>query len=214
MLGRSHALSGALVAIAIAPLLHLAAAPTIEAAVLTAGAALLPDLDHGNSTIAHAFGPVSRLAAGGVQRLVGHRGVLHSLLAALVIGGLVWFAATLFILAGPIIAGAVVGLGVLGLWHRPGRRALALLTALGAGLAWYMGAGLGAATLGNVVAWGMVIHIMGDALTHGGVPVLWPIRRRFSIPLLGNTGSMREAVGRWGMLTVTAVMLAAHLVGL
>lgn len=213
MLGRSHALSGALVALALAPLAHLAVDPTIEAVLLAAGATLLPDLDHHGSTAAHALGPVSRLAAGGVQRLAGHRGALHSLAAALIVGSLVAFTALLSPLAVPVVAGAVTGLGVLGLWHRRGRRRLALLAALGVAVAWLMGATLPAAVLGVVVGGGMIVHLAGDSLTTGGVPLLWPLRQRFSLPILGHTGSLREVVVRWGMVVAVGV-LAAHLVGL
>lgn len=213
MLGRSHALSGALVMLALAPAAHLAAGQTAEAAVLVAGAALLPDLDHGNSTAAHALGPVSRVAASGVQRLVGHRGPVHSLLAAVATGALAMFAATLWPLAGAIIAGAVVGLGVLGLWHRPGRRGLALLVAVGVAVAWHVTAGLGPAALADCITGGMALHLIGDVLTRGGVPLLWPLPTRFAVPVLGHTGSWREAVGRWGMVAAVGV-LAAHLAGL
>lgn len=213
MLGRSHALSGALVALAVLPLAHFAVGQTLEASILVAGAALLPNLDHRDSTAAHALGPVSRLAAGSVQRLAGHRGPVHSLLAALVAGLLTVLAATLWPLAGPIIAGAVIGLGILGLWHQPGRRGLALLAAVGVAVVWDVTRGLGPDILGSLVTWGMMMHLLGDALTCGGVPLLWPLRTRFSLPVLGYTGSAREVAARWGMLVAIGV-LAVHLVGL
>lgn len=42
------------------------------------------------------------------------------------------------------------------------------------------------------VAAGYLSHIMGDFVTHGGVPLLWPIKRRFSSPLTFLTGGVFE----------------------
>ena len=61
----------------------------VESLVLsTAGAALLPDLDHPGGTIANCFGPVSRAVARTVHRISGgHREATHSMLfAALAFG--------------------------------------------------------------------------------------------------------------------------------
>ena len=42
------------------------------------------------------------------------------------------------------------------------------------------------------VAVGYLSHILGDFVTHGGVPLLWPIKRRFSSPLTFLTGGIFE----------------------
>lgn len=52
MLGRDHALSGALAFTAVTPLLHVTGAHRAAAVVLTAGAGVLPDIDEPGSTIA------------------------------------------------------------------------------------------------------------------------------------------------------------------
>lgn len=204
MLARSHALSGALTALAVSPLVHLAPVQTIEVAILTAGAALLPDLDHRDSTIAHALGPVSRLVATGIQGAAGHRRGVHSLLAAVVAGGAVGFAVAAWPLAGQLGAGAIGGLAALGLWHGRHRRGIALLVAL---LAGGIGARLPATVLAAVVAGGMLVHLAGDSLTCGGVPFFWPLPKRFCLPVVGHTGSAREAVVRWGMVVAVVVLL-------
>jgi membrane-bound metal-dependent hydrolase YbcI (DUF457 family) len=88
MLGYSHATSGALVWLATAPALSQAltgapmSAPELAAGtVICAGAALLPDLDHPQATIAHTFGPVSHVASKLTFILSGgHRQGTHSLL--------------------------------------------------------------------------------------------------------------------------------------
>ncbi|MDD2712666.1 MAG: metal-dependent hydrolase [Simplicispira sp.] len=42
------------------------------------------------------------------------------------------------------------------------------------------------------VAAGYLSHILGDFATHGGVPLLWPLKRHFSMPLTFLTGGIFE----------------------
>lgn len=39
---------------------------------------------------------------------------------------------------------------------------------------------------------GYLSHLLGDFATHGGVPWLWPLKRRFSLPLTFRTGTWFE----------------------
>lgn len=55
---------------------------------------------------------------------------------------------------------------------------------------WELGAGWGLAAVG--VGVGYLSHLLGDFATHGGVPVLWPLKRRFSLPLTFKTGGAFE----------------------
>jgi membrane-bound metal-dependent hydrolase YbcI (DUF457 family) len=132
----------------------VAADPVLAVAlsvVVVAVAALLPDLDHGRGAIGRAGGMVGRVGTRTVQRLLGHRGPLHSVLAALAAG----------------VAGALLG------------------QALGLG------------NLGWLVAYGWGAHLLADAVTDGGVPLLWPVwRRRLRLPFrLGlKTGGSGEAL--------------------
>lgn len=82
MLGRDHALSGAVAFTAAAPLLHATGIiPMAAGAALTAGAALLPDLDHPSSTAARSLGFLTRTFAWTLARVSGgHRHGTHSLL--------------------------------------------------------------------------------------------------------------------------------------
>lgn len=83
MLGRDHALSGAAAFTAAAPLFHVTGIPVAVGAVLTAGAALLPDFDCPGSTVAREFGFFTRAFAWMVARLSGgHRHGTHTLLGA------------------------------------------------------------------------------------------------------------------------------------
>ncbi len=125
MTGQSHIAIGAASVVLVDAVTHLAAAypvaiplPLPNAAILSLGlavagaivGALLPDIDHPQSKIAHQTGlahgrgPLTDVAGSGLRALLGgHRGFTHSALAA----GLISLAA---VLALPL-AGAV-GLGV------------------------------------------------------------------------------------------------------
>lgn len=63
------------------------------------------------------------------------------------------------------------------------------------------------------VAAGYGVHLVGDMLTSGGVPLLRPLRRRVAAPLLGHTGSTRERV-LGVLLLLVVVLLALQPIGL
>jgi membrane-bound metal-dependent hydrolase YbcI (DUF457 family) len=103
MMASGHAKSGVVTGLAVADLAHTSILVGLVLAVLTAGAALLPDVDHPSATAAHAFGPVSELLARGLNRLGeivheatrtrydrrprdGHRTVTHTLVFAVGMG--------------------------------------------------------------------------------------------------------------------------------
>ncbi|MBO3738681.1 metal-dependent hydrolase [Actinoplanes flavus] len=109
MMGRSHALSGAVGWLAGCAALTAAGAAPAPAAVvfgtaIATGMALAPDVDHPKSTIAHSVGHLTRMLAGGVSRAAGalrtascghcsagpprggHRAVTHTALGAAVAG--------------------------------------------------------------------------------------------------------------------------------
>ncbi|MFD0471915.1 metal-dependent hydrolase [Nonomuraea thailandensis] len=107
---RGHRLAGAGSPLAALPLLNessrfidtgimataLSPAELIAGAIICAGAAMLPDLDHPSATIAQTFGPLTW----GLSKLVswisgGHRGATHSLVFAVALGlGAHWLADT------------------------------------------------------------------------------------------------------------------------
>jgi inner membrane protein len=102
---------------------------------------------------------------------------------------------TLARVAGPVSRGFARGLAGLlkhrGPLHSP-------LAALLAGLlAALLGARLGVTGLGLLVGYGWAAHVLADALTDRGVPLLWPVRRRrVRLPwgLGPATGGAGEAV--------------------
>jgi len=63
MLGRDHALSGALAFAALGPSLHVTGSHLAAGVLLTAGAGTLPDIDHPDSTISREFGFLTQARA-------------------------------------------------------------------------------------------------------------------------------------------------------
>ncbi len=131
MMGKSHALSGAVGWLAGCALLAQADHPPSSVVVwagaaVSTGCALLPDLDHPGSTVARTLGPVTRLAASltsataaGVRRVScrhcasdrsnGHRGLTHTAVGALGAGSVV---SALAAWQGRTVALVVVGFAV------------------------------------------------------------------------------------------------------
>src|SRR5215469_15979690 len=81
MMGRTHALSGLVVGVAAGQFVwHLNPAHLAVAAAVTAGAAVLPDIDHPDATCAREFGFVTEAFAWVVEHISGgHRHGTHSL---------------------------------------------------------------------------------------------------------------------------------------
>lgn len=221
-MGRTHAVMGAALWLAAAPSLAERLGQDLSGGSLTlstfvaAGAALLPDLDHPQATLARTLGPVTKHLAQGVGKLAGgHRKGTHCLLACFGIGaltgllhaktGTVGMLVILFVLA-------YVAMLALGLVVRRGRTAGDVILVLQAGLItgaaipvgggdwWWMTWAVGGGTL---------IHVLGDMCTLGGVPLFLPFsRRRFAVPLLGRTGSVPESVVCATMFAIFGVWVA------
>lgn len=138
MMGRSHALSGGLAGLLLAPALGLDAfSDSVPFAVTCAGYALLPDLDHPSSTVTRSLGPVTRALSAGLRRCSAalyartkgprdeacdgtHRHMSHTVLFAVLVGGLVaagcwlvpWLALPAYALAGLLAHDRLSGRGV------------------------------------------------------------------------------------------------------
>jgi membrane-bound metal-dependent hydrolase YbcI (DUF457 family) len=193
MLGRDHALSGALAFTAVAPLLQVTGAHLAAAVVLTAGAGVLPDIDEPGSTIARTFGFLTGAFAWMVHKISGgHRKGTHSLLgvalvAAASLGAASWQAGARA--SGPWWHLVPAGL-ILALLFSAAFRALnigghhgdAFGIALAAVMIW-KGWDLDLVTprhlpvLAVCVTLGMLAHLAGDMCTHDGCPLLYPFSR-------------------------------------
>ena len=218
MMGRTHALSGAAAWLAAAPPVvesldaPLGAIELAAGTVVAAGAALLPDLDHRNSTIARALGPGTVLLAVAVSRAAGgHRNGTHSLAFLALAPGAAWLllrtpaARTFAVLAGLVCV--ALALRAAGPQQMRGRSLLDLplaavavaLTALGSSsittLAW----------LPVALAVGIACHLLGD-LGGRGIPLLWPLRRRCAISAVPTTGGPADRILATALLAVVALL--------
>ncbi|MGG7508124.1 metal-dependent hydrolase [Plantibacter sp. YIM 135249] len=196
----------------------------IVGSFVCSGAALLPDADHHSATISHSVPVLGRLATGVVGSVSGgHRHGAHSLVGAVIVGFLAW-ALTLLTLTtdhlGTFSIGTALGAAALvcfavkaravvrswsAAWMLGGIVGLAVVLLAPGSVEWFPVA----------VVLGFLAHLVGDLLTTGGLPgLLWPIKPRpprrlrrtpvlnriwlpngyIAVPLLGNAGSIREAV--------------------
>lgn len=224
-LGRTHCLSGAVLGAAWAEYVaHLSATGTIEIAGLTAGAAVLLDLDHPKATLAQSFGFLTKAFAWTVGRISGgHRHGTHSILGVAVFTGLSWLGVHyrhdlagrigLCLLLTLVIAGGLYAARVKG--H------VADLLAIGGAVAMAV-TGTGLALVCLAVTLGCVAHLMGDMATDSGVPLLWPVRQyRFKWwpePFAYTTGTGPETAAAFvlllalGWLAYHAITLTLHLI--
>ncbi|WP_017591503.1 metal-dependent hydrolase [Nocardiopsis potens] len=234
----SHAatglLAGVLATAAAAPFMAVGPMELAAGAAIGAGAALLPDIDHPGSTATTSQGPLTRVLSAGARRLSAwvyhatltradtvadgeHRYLWHTPAAALATGAAVGAAGA----ASPWALGAVlwftVTLALRGLAQAlpRGRTRARLMNRAGTSLAGAAAAVLLVASgaspgpyVGAVLALGMVVHSLGDALTRSAVPLAWPFRvrgRRWAMigtprRLRFTTGSRPELVIRWACL--------------
>ena len=199
MMGRSHLLLGAagyLAVEACAPGLglHEAAPPELAAGALVAvGAAMLPDLDHPDATVARTLGPVTHVLSRVTHVLAGgHRKGTHTVWAWLIVSALTYWAlrrsSSPWVVLGASVFAAALFLRVL--TEADGIICLLLAAVLG-----------GAATLagGHEHSWllvavssGYALHMVGDIITTEGIPPFFPFGPQMSFPIIGSVGHWRE----------------------
>ncbi|QSB14290.1 metal-dependent hydrolase [Natronosporangium hydrolyticum] len=173
-----------------------------------AGAALLPDLDvkgkvfrrRGGATAARVFGVPSLALANGIEwlsrgiynltrsksdprRRNGHRTFTHTIAFAAMVGALVSVLVHHFgrpvVLAVLFFTLALAIRGVMAEWART--KGWLVTTGISGAVTLIAFAGLPAAgypLLGVAVGLGCLVHLIGDLITHQGVPVLWPFKIR------------------------------------
>ncbi|WP_346731767.1 metal-dependent hydrolase [Brachybacterium kimchii] len=236
MMGGHHAISGAAAWMALfgsaeisghslgIDALSLNGPQVLAGAIVTTGAALLPDVDHPGATISRSAGATSKSITSAIGAITGHRGATHTLLAALVftavtalVAGANW---TMRVpMLGEVQIGAVIVVTLMCVFAT---RALKVVD--GTLVPWLVGAGAGLAVaaaapaaaiwLPLAVGLGVCVHLLGDLLTTEGVPfptwpfvarpsrkaasALWHADGNVALPVLGNAGSGRE----WALCTV------------
>ncbi|MDH6138286.1 MULTISPECIES: metal-dependent hydrolase [Kitasatospora] len=221
MMGHSHAVSGAMLYAAAAPILpplllhtHLKPADILLGTVLAAGAALLPDLDHHDGTIANFLGPVSKALCRFVAWISGgHRHATHSLLFVALMGGGSWagvhylgrwftLGLTFFLLAMAIKALRI---------HLPGEGHTTWLSVVGLSAVgtFVMDQWMPSAPgwLPYAVGLGTLAHLLGDSLTKMGAPWLWPHKQRYEIVLIKRSGNDMETKVLVPIMSVATIAL-------
>lgn len=222
-MGPTHAMSGAASWLAASTLIGTSAAflatnslpVLLMGTVVTAGAALGPDLDSNTATVVNSFGIFGRVMHAIVNTLSvlvydmtktkkdqprtnGHRTLFHTTVMAVVLGGIVAIGSSIpkpvTISGHDFTAGQIFSLVVMffflhialaGLFekqiskarHKYGPYVLMLISAF----ATYVTAMAlphkdTYSWLGISVALGWFMHLMGDAITKMGVPLLWPLK--------------------------------------
>lgn len=210
MMGRTHALSGLVLGAAAGQFVwHSAPGYLAVGAAVTAGAAVLPDIDHPDASIARSFGFVTEAFAWIVEHISGgHRHGTHSLAGVAAFTALA-YAAEHYRQTLPGKAGLAL---LLILVLAAGVRALKIgghfgdLLAIGAAVAMIV-TGFGLAEVPWAVAVGAATHLLGDMLTDEGIPIAWPVSRHhvrlLPEPFAFTTGTRPE---RW--VVAPALMVA------
>lgn len=204
VMGPTHAMSGATAGLVMATLLPpewggpTSIAGTFVFVSVTAGAALLPDLDSPQATIARSFGPASQVLARVTENTAqllhtatrsskdprrhnGHRTATHTLLFAVLTGLATGAATTAFGKSAAIaILFVTLGLALRGLfpnWSK--KNDWFLVTGLAAVLAYATWTQLpesaSPVALGAAVTVGVLTHLLGDMITKRGVPLFAPL---------------------------------------
>ena len=215
MLGRNHALYGVAGWVAAWPFLATAGipgfppSPDIEAFAVTtavaAGASVIPDLDHPDARPAKHFGVLTKILAKGINKAAGgHRMVTHTaafavLLAAVTVG-ISWLPSEWGAWCAALACGFCCSVGTALVGPSLGFRIPTWADwAIAIGTGWWVWDNY--ITVQYMLPWlaiyGVTIHILCDAVTKGGVPLLWPITsKRFALSLfrVGGPGEQVASV--------------------
>jgi membrane-bound metal-dependent hydrolase YbcI (DUF457 family) len=216
MLGHSHALSGGVTGIAAGIFLHMSVPQTGALAGLTAGMALLPDLDQCGSSPSRSLGFVSEAVAWIFGRISGgHRHATHSVLGIAVFTGLAWLSCHYrYDWEGKAGLALLMALSV-----SAGLEALRIARSHAADLigiavaSWEVWFGYGLRLIPLAVLIGCCTHIVGDMLTDSGCMLAFPVfRHRFHLlpePLAFTTGTLPEILIVDPILSGALLALAA-----
>ncbi|WP_405146472.1 metal-dependent hydrolase [Sphaerisporangium sp. NBC_01403] len=206
MMGHTHALSGAAAWLLIAPGLTalpalgglageltpvvanvLSPGELIAGALVCAGAAMLPDLDHPHATIAQTFGPATWVLSKAFNWASGgHRHATHSLLFAIAAGIGCHVLADHYPIGRDIVVILMIGLALRSIGIGvPGKTITSALVNIGLTAGTFVlfhSRDVGYLWLGLAITIGCLAHVVGDCLTERGCPVLWPLKHRWLLP--------------------------------
>lgn len=202
MMGKRHALSGVALGVTTLTVADAVGANPVLWVVAAVGGAMLPDMDTSGAYAARVWGPLTRAAGGALGRFAGgHREATHDIVAAPLVVAAVGSLALLWWPAAVLLTGFVLAValrmtlaGRLPALRQPLPNALVSLgvayTVVTSGTPLWWGP--------LVVAAGVIVHILCDAVTTEGAPLpvkwIWdPGARRVQWgPRLFSTGSPAE----------------------
>ncbi|MFC4561618.1 metal-dependent hydrolase [Nocardiopsis mangrovi] len=227
MMGHSHALSGVVGWMAVVPLLQgteffgvgfdLGSGEIIAGGLVCAGAALLPDIDHKSATVTNTYGVVTRTLGALFNWLFGgHRNGTHSLLFALLMGALTQALALWSDLAVQIFVFLLIGIAFNGLGfgmdkNKTAAEVINALVTAGITLALFTN-DVNYTWMGLAVAFGCLLHFIGDMVTEMGVPLLWPFwKYRFGQNMGFKTDSKIERKVVTPLLTIGIILYSVYL---
>lgn len=187
-------------------LLNAGPSGVLLGAVICAGAALLPDIDHHNASIAHSLPPLTMAMARFFQTASGgHRNGTHSIIGIVFFGLVAWLASFFVIKDVGVLGDLNIGAGLIAvilsafafkvLRFMPDR---ARKTPWAAGITFGILTTLlfpeGPSWLLTCVVLGVIVHIAGDMLTKEGCNLVWPLKLKpptfvKNIPVLSNVWS-------------------------
>lgn len=204
MMGRNHSLLAAAVWLAAGPETlalagtHVTPSQTAAGVLLCAGAGLLPDVDHPQATIAHTLGPITQIPCQFIGAISGgHRNKTHTILFCVLMG----FAAAWIMryTNGLLVMYTVFAVWALRLLGPKDLRYKAfgggcIVTSLATG--WWVTQNVAAGPwVPLAVTYGSLAHLLGDCLTNGGAPILWPFtKKRFFIRLIDTNNWVEQAL--------------------
>ena len=166
-------------------LLSVSPVGVVTGALVTAGAALLPDADHHNATIAHSLPPLSNAVCAGVGAISGgHRHGTHSIIGIVSFIAIAWVAG-LWTMETETFGTIYPGAGLLAvLLVSFAAKALKIIPDSMRKFPWAVGLAAGAfitAFAPEEQFWfplamgiGVIVHIIGDMMTTGGCNLLHP----------------------------------------
>lgn len=193
MMGRTHALTGYAAGIGATYAVTLSVPAAIVGTVLCAGAALVPDIDHKEATITKTFGPVTRLLSVLVRKISGgHRYGTHSALGIMAIGAMAQYGVMYRHTSVPaqvilIVLMCLAFAGPIRLLRIPGWIDDLAPIPVVIGIVCFTSVPLD--VVPPALMLGCAIHVLGDVVTKGGCPLLWPFSlKRFKLDLFKTNG--------------------------
>ncbi len=192
MEGRSHLLVGLTAGVVFDSFTHLSGQPLMMAKTVTLALLVNKAVYYGSvgfgallpdiDNARSTLGHKFGVISKSIQRIAGHRTIFHSILG--------------------LVLGSLLAIGL-------ERLVIFLLD--------QRGMAFPAELVGTshlvffAVLFGCVMHIAADALTQGGVPLFWPMHKRFGFPpnpqWRFRTGTWPEHVIVWGFMIVVALFI-------